>query len=130
VPFGKLRSFFKVNVTTGDQSFATGGDPGFDELKRVLEAHGIDPEKGGTLELTGEKAEALKRDIETALGSGGPAQAEPVVPPAVLPAPPDPATAGSLDPVDRLVRLSQLRREGALSEAEFEAAKRKVLEDL
>jgi hypothetical protein len=54
------------------------------------------------------------------------AQARPVAPPS----PPVTAAGAGGDPVERLEQLSELRAKGAVTEAEFEAAKVRILREL
>jgi hypothetical protein len=47
--------------------------------------------------------------------------------PAEAPAPPPPPAAAAPDPIEQLTKLAALKDSGALTEAEFEAQKAKIL---
>ena len=71
------------------------------------------------------------QQLVTAAGPGGQAPAPPAVPaqPAAPARPPPAAAAGSEAPwISHLRQLAQLHDQGVLSDADFEAAKRRVLE--
>lgn len=89
------------------------GSEAAEKIRQLLAQQGVDPGESGTVQLTGEAAAAMSRQIQEILAGEGRAE----------------AGAGD-DPVTQIERLAKLRDQGVLSPSEFETAKRKLLEDL
>ncbi len=99
---------------------------------------------GGTTVIDARNVPGLRQELLDVISHGGnPAEIQDIVvkamsqghlttagtaPAGGAPTPPPPS-AGTGDPLDRLKKLNELRLSGALTDAEFEAEKKKILDE-
>ena len=105
----------------GSQTVDLRGTGAREDVEKVLREHGIDPDKEGQ-QIDASTVPGLQEAILGALGASG------------LKIPDAGGFGGGIspppqDPLDQIEHLAKQRDAGALSDAEFEAQKRKLLGD-
>ena len=108
-----------TSTAQGSQTIDLRGSGAREDVERVLREHGIDPDKKGQT-IDASTVPGLKEAILGALGDSG------------LKIPNAGGFGGGIspppqDPLDQVQHLAEQREMGAISDAEFEAQKRKLL---